>query len=150
MFIINWFRPTKVTCNITPSQPTQNYVVQKEEYEMLLQRLRTLEAMMNALPMKPIIQNPTMPPPPPPMKKKVIEPIQTPFQAELEHKLRTIRTRMGESHGYGIDKLELENLDDLEKLEQSVMEQSTVLTDNDIASNKRLTDEIMNLIKTSD
>jgi hypothetical protein len=80
--------------------------------------------MMNALPAKPVT----------PVSSPIISPVRiatddhrdhlTPFQIELENKLKTIREKMGASHGFGLSDFALTNLDDLNKLEQSVIEQS--------------------------
>ena len=45
----------------------------------------------------------------------------TQFQIELENKLKTIREKMGESHGFGIDKLPLKNEADIDEIERSIM-----------------------------
>lgn len=137
MFMFNWFRQStpvestnvkKIGPSVTNSDKTANpemCTIQKDEYDALLRRLRNLETMMNALPLKPItpVASPVLSPSP---KTIVCDSRDhfTPFQIELENKLRTIREKMGASHGFGLSDYALSNLDDLNKLEQSVMEQS--------------------------
>lgn len=137
MFLFNWFRQTTpvestdakknclsvVDCD-KPANP-EMCIIQKDEYDALLRRLRNLETMMNALPLKPVtpVSSPMIQRP-----VKIIEDDSkshlTPFQIELENKLKSIREKMGASHGFGLSDFALSNLDDLNKLEQSVMEQS--------------------------
>lgn len=132
MFVFNWFKPqvsqqveTKEIKEITNSELC---IIKREDYEALLSRLQNLEAMMRVLPPNPPKQLPTrtcaceeLNTPEQCSKKEL-----NPFQLELERKLNKIRSKMGESHGW--DNNGLNNLDDLNKLEQSVMERSLLLS----------------------
>lgn len=137
MFLFNWFRSVSNTdagvkgtntpvSNNKSDNPPEVCVIKKDDYDALINRLRNLEAMMNALPIKPVL--PTnfelRSTPKPELVDSPKEHPMTPFQLELEQKLKSIRTKMGASHGFGINGFALENLDDLKKLEQSIMEQS--------------------------
>jgi hypothetical protein len=137
MFLFNWFRQTPPAestdtkknepCAANRGKPAtpEMCTIQKDEYDALLRRLRNLETMMNALPLKPI--TPELSPVIPRLEKPTIDDSNahhTPFQIELENKLRKLREKMGASHGFGLSDFALTNLDDLNKLEQSVMEQS--------------------------
>lgn len=153
MFLFNWFRHSSPIenddtrkCTMTTTVKIVNNpemcIIQKDEYDALLKRLRNLEEMMNALPMK----HETPVPPPPPTKPIVCEQKSyfTPFQLELETKIKSIREKMGESHGFGMD-LTLNNIDDLDKLEHSVMIQSMSIHKQEETPRKATYDEIVTL-----
>ena len=119
MFFVNWFK--SLTCREQKKEvllEPETYTIPKVEYETLLQRLRNLEAMINALPIKPTV--PLSPPASINMNFGVEKHHLNPFQIELEKKLNRIRQKMGESHGWG----KVDDMNDLEKMEQSVMTQS--------------------------
>lgn len=110
--IFSWFRSSQT--NNETEKPAM-YVLSKEEYETLVLRLRNLESMINALPIRPEI------PEPPPMPEvnitqhsqpKVVKHLNS-FQQELTNKLARIRENMGASHGFGIG--DAEDMDYLEK-----------------------------------
>jgi hypothetical protein len=131
MFLFNWFRYSN---NKTPTiTPNETYTIKKETFDTLLNRIRDLTDKVEELkkqteqPLK--INNINLPSlsstPEPilctPIKKSYPIP---PFQEELEKKLAKLREKMGTSHGWG--DVPLNNLDDLENLEKSVMEQSMI------------------------
>lgn len=123
MFLFNWFRqkPSVENTEVKKNSPVvtnEMCIIQKDEYEALLRRLNNLENMINALPLKPV----------PPIRSQTPKVIicdskdyQTPFQIELENKLKTIREKMGASHGFGSSIYTLSNFDDLDNLEQSII-----------------------------
>lgn len=147
MFVLNWFMQT-----LTSDEPdkisdaTNNVVIPKQEYETILARMQNLENLLTNLNNRtqqacesPIMsRGPSMPSTPiyisssPP--KLAYSPLSyisrtatndndmTPFQLELKKRIMTLREKMGESHGFGIDKMELNCVDDLDKLERSILD----------------------------
>ena len=132
MFLFNWFRySTPKKQDEEKPTPCETYTIQKETLDTLLQRIHDLTEKVEELKQQTIHQPLQNIPIAPPLmtdqilyvaKKKPV-PVQ-PFQEELEKKLLKLREKMGQSHGWG--DFPLNNLDDLERLEQSVMEQSRI------------------------
>ena len=137
MFLFNWFRQATPVKNVDvkknipfvthydKSATPEMCIIQKDDYDALLRRLRNLETMLNALSLKPVtpVSSPALSQTP----KTIVcnsKDHFTPFQIELENKLKSIREKMGASHGFGLSDFALSNLDDLNKMEQSVMEHS--------------------------
>lgn len=153
MFVVNWFKRQQ-----SPETKQDTIIIKKEEYDELIQRLNKLEEMMDNLP---IVQPPNPPPMPTclprdecneclkmqPIVKTETQHNQVPFQHELEKRLKMIRERMGSSHGW--DNCELNNIDDLDNLEQSVLEKSLMMaghpniprTHSPVKTNFRTNDE---------
>jgi len=145
MFFVNWFK------NVTKKD--DEIIIKRVEFETLLNRLKNLEDMMDNISIQQT--EPPIPPPlpsPPNSKQSEhiyksknteivedddetikIEHVQrehyvVPFQNELESRLKMIRKRMGSSHGWDdINEMTLDNVDDLDKLERSVMEKSIII-----------------------
>lgn len=152
MFLINWFKHTQ-----TNESKSENIIIKRDDYEALIQRLNKLEEMMDNLPIEQPMRKPPIPPPMPneieyngkdetkkkrdhekteEIEKKRDEMKQIEhnmqmyniFQSELEKRLKMIRERMGTSHGF--DECNLDNIDDLDKLEQTVLEKSIMIVGN--------------------
>lgn len=134
MFLFNWFRYSEPKKQVDDKAlPSETYTIKKDTFDTLLKRIQDLTEQVEVL--KKQTEQPQIHPiPNQPLlnmltdneiyiPKKKTYPTQ-PFQDELEKKLLKLREKMGQSHGWG--DFPLNNLDDLEKLEQSVMEQSRI------------------------
>ena len=134
MFLFNWFRQVDNSksapqCEQKIQSDMNNddvKIIPRDEYNALINRLSNLEAMIIGIQCKQSSPIANTPPEHYQQLPSVPKEVLTPFQIELENKLKSIREKMGASHGFGIDDFALDNLDDLSKLEQSVLEQSTM------------------------
>lgn len=117
--IFNWFKSTP---KIPDEKEKQRfYVLSKDEYDGLIERLRYVESVIHMIPTNSAIPEP---PPLPPTITKKNNHINTPvkhelntFQIELMSRLERVREKMGASHGFGIGEVE-----DIDFLEKSIME----------------------------
>lgn len=126
MFVYRWFMNTssEQATNIEKINNDETVTIKREEFNALIARLNNLETLLTALPQsktQPISINAT--PTSTPLSSASSTPKEhklNPFQLELENRLSKLRERLGQSHGFG--SFPLNNVNDLQNLERSIME----------------------------